>query len=154
MENEQTYQSMVIWLRIMNRQVARPFASYIASILKQVAVILLVESRKGLKKVTENQKTRKNQKISVENWKKHLCRKPENAIFNSRKPGKMGKYGGNRKTQFKICGNRKSPFGSCRKPEKPKKTTKSCGNRKIRKKPCKARKGRYFLRKPGNRPPW
>ncbi len=90
----------------------------------------MAESRKGLKKVTEN---RKNQKSSAENRKNHLCRKPENDIYKSRKPGKIGKYGGNRKAQFKICGNRKSPFGSCGKPEKPKKTMKSCGNRNIRK---------------------
>ena len=57
------------------------------------------------------------------------------------------------KTPFKVCGNRKSPFGSCGKPEKPKKTMKSYGNWKIRKKPWKARKRRYFLQKPGNRPP-
>ena len=37
--------------------------------------------------------------------------------------------------------------------EKPEKTMKSCGNRKMRKKPRKARKGTYFLWKPGNRSP-
>ncbi len=56
---------------------------------------------------------RKNQKSSAENRKKHLCRKLENDIFKSRKPGK---YGGNRKAQFKIRGNRKS--GSCGKAQK------------------------------------
>ena len=105
-----------------------------------------MESWKGLKKVTEN---RKNQKISVENQNKHLCRKPENAIFKSQKPGKIEKYGRN---FFEICGNRKSPFGSCGKPVKPKKTMKSWGNRKIRKKPWKAGNARYFLWKSGNRP--
>ncbi len=74
---------------------------------------------------------------------------PENAIFKSWKPGKMGKYCGNRKTQFEICGNRKNLFRSC---GKPKKTMKSCGNRKVRKL-RKAEKDKYFLRKPGNVPP-
>ena len=75
-------------------------------------------------------------------------------LLLSRKPGKIGKHGGNRKTQFKICGNWKSLFGSCGKPEKPQNTMKSCKNWKIRKKkPWKAGKSRYFMRKPGNRPP-
>ena len=90
-----------------------------------------MESWKDLKKVTEN---RKSQKSSAESQKKHMCQKPENAIFMSRKPGKIGKYGRNWKTQFKICGNWISPFGSCGKPEKLNKTMKNRGNRKIRKK--------------------
>ncbi len=56
-------------------------------------------------------------------------------------------------SEFKICGNRKSPFGSCGKPENPKKAMKSCGNWKIRKKPQQAGKGRYFLQKPTKGPP-
>ncbi len=105
------------------------------------AVILLAESWKGLKKVTENWK---NQKSSAENWKKTSVPETRKCHFKSRKPGKIGKCGGNRKTQFKICGNWKSPFGSCGKPEKPKKTMKSCGNWKIRKKATESRKKHIF----------
>ena len=64
------------------------------------AVILLAENRKSLTKVTENWERLKS---SVESRKEHLCWKPENAIFKSQKPRKMGKYGGNRKTQFKFA---------------------------------------------------
>ena len=103
--------------------------------------ILLAESRKSLKKVMEN---RKSQKSSAENRKKHLCQKPENAIFKPRKSGKIGKYGGNQKTQFQICGNRKSSLGSCGKPEKPKKTMEIRGNRKIRKKATESWKKYIF----------
>ncbi len=114
-------------------------------------VILLAESRRGLKKVTENPEKPKKFCGKPE---KHLCWKPENYIFKSWKPGKIGKYGRNQEAQFKIRRNLKSPFGSCGKLEKPQKTMKSCGNRKIRKKkPRKAGKGRYFLRKTGKKPP-
>ena len=56
-----------------------------------------------------------------------MCRTPENAIFKSQKLGKMGKYGGNQKTQFKICGNWKN-FQKLRKAEKTQKD-----NEKVRK---------------------
>ena len=96
--------------------------------------------RKAGKALKKSQKTGKAQKFCGKP-EKNMCRKLENAIFKSQKPKKRGKYGGNQKTHFKICGNRKSLFGSCRKPEKTIKTTKSCRNWKIRKKATESRKG-------------
>ena len=56
--------------------------------------------RKAGKALKKSQKTGK--KSSAENRKKHLCRKRENAIFKTRKPRKIGKYGGNRKHNLKF----------------------------------------------------
>ena len=78
----------------------------------------MAESRKGLKKVTEN---RKKQKRSAEKQKKHLCQKPENAILSHGNPGKFENVAETLKHNFKICGNGKSPFGSCGMPKKPQK---------------------------------
>ncbi len=80
-------------------------------------------------------------------WKKNLCRKPENAIYKSRKPIWR------EKKQIEICGNQKSLFGSRGKLQKPKKQGKVAETGKSEKKPWKAGKGRCFLRKPGNRLP-
>ncbi len=110
----------------------------------------MAERRKSTKKVAENWK---RPKLPAENWKRELWRKPEKAIFKSRKAGKLKNICGNRKTLFKSCGNRKIPFKRCGKPEKPKKTLRSRGNWKIRKKKLrKAGKIDIFPRKAGKQP--
>ena len=60
----------------------------------------MTESRKGHKKVTE---IRKNQKGSAENRKKHLRRKPENAILSHGNPEKLENMAETGKHNFKFA---------------------------------------------------